>query len=290
MNQSYRMLSVCGHQIGALSLNAPDTPGHPIILLHGVMSSMRYWTPDQTELFTGQGVCYALTLPGHYPAVFPPDFRLHQLTAEMMADVLIAAVRQLVSDRPVTLIGFSTGGFAALAMAACAPELASRVVSISGFAQGRWTGWLGAFQRWARAGRWGHLRYKLMNLIGRVSPRLFHSLWHIYAADVKAMYAYPPFRACADANYPDYCSLDLNNMLLYFAAMPDIDITGWLPRIKAPTLALAGDADPIVPPEQARLIAQHVPRGDLALIKGGGHILFAERAEEYRRVLRDWLS
>ena len=53
MNQSYRMLSVCGHQIGALSLNAPGTPGPPIILLHGVMSSMRYWTPDQTELFTG---------------------------------------------------------------------------------------------------------------------------------------------------------------------------------------------------------------------------------------------
>lgn len=129
-----------------------------------------------------------------------------------------------------------------------------------------------------------------MYSLGRVSPRLFYRLWYIYAADVKAMYAYPYFRACTEASYPDYCRLDLNNMLLYFAAMPDIDITNWLPRITAPTLALAGDVDPIVPPEQAKLIAQRVPRSDLVMIKGGGHILFAERAEEYRRALQEWLS
>jgi pimeloyl-ACP methyl ester carboxylesterase len=39
-------------------------------------------------------------------------------------------------------------------------------------------------------------------------------------------------------------------MLLYFRRMPDIDITPLLPRITAPTLALTGDADPIVRPRR----------------------------------------
>jgi pimeloyl-ACP methyl ester carboxylesterase len=72
--------------------------------------------------------------------------------------------------------------------------------------------------------------------------------------------------------------------------MPDIDICHLLPSIHVPTLVLAGDCDPIVPPDQARLISQLIPDSDLVMIQGGGHMLFAERPDEYQRALGDWLN
>ena len=53
---------------------------------------------------------------------------------------------------------------------------------------------------------------------------------------------------------------------------------------------MAGDHDPIVQPDQARIIARSVPGASLAMIKGGGHLLFAERPKVYHRVLREWLD
>jgi pimeloyl-ACP methyl ester carboxylesterase len=74
-----------------------------------------------------------------------------------------------------------------------------------------------------------------------------------------------------------------------FHVMPQTDIGDLLPRITAPTLVIAGDRDPIVPPEQSRVIADRVPNAELALIRGAGHMPFMERADEYQRALGDWL-
>jgi pimeloyl-ACP methyl ester carboxylesterase len=208
----------------------------------------------------------------------------------MMARVLTAAIRELVGQRAVTLAGHSTGGFAALAIAAHTPDLAGRVVSISGFAQGQWTGALGFYQklmRWGKAGKW--LFKIIYSLVARSTRWRFRAAWSIYLADKKAFYTYPHIEAVFQATHPAFKHLDMNAMAQYFGAMPGIDISSLLPRITAPTLALSGDSDPSVPPAQARLIAERVPGADLSMIQGGGHILFAERPAAYRRALGDWL-
>ena len=76
----------------------------------------------------------------------------------------------------------------------------------------------------------------------------------------------------------------------YFYRMPEIDISDWLPRITAPTLALTGDRDPIVPPAQAQQIAGLVKGAELAVIAGAGHLPFAEHATEYNAILAQWLA
>ena len=282
-------LHVEDHTLVALALNAPDTPGHPVILIHGIAASVRFWGQDQIPAFLEQGPCYALSLPGHYPAEFPPGFQKEQLTAEMFGRVLTGAILELVGDRPVTLAGFSTGGFATLAIAVYAPEWVRRLISISGFCQGRWTGVLGTYQWLARQGAVGRALFKGMYSIGRISFGVGYSMLRAYAADVEAMYAYPYFRTCSEAAYPDFRRLDLGSLADYYEVMPDIDISNLLPGIHVPTLVLAGDSDPIVPPDQARLISQLIPDSDLVMIPGGGHILFAERPAEYQRALGDWL-
>ena len=283
-------IHVDGHELVAVALNAPDSPGHPVILLHGISGSVRFWGLDQIQVFLEQGPCYALSLPGHYPAAFPSAFQKEQLTAEMIDRVLARAILELIEDQPVTLVGMSTGGFAALAIAAYTPGLARRIISISGFCQGRWTGMLGTYQWFARQGAVGRLFFKTGYRIGRIDPGVYHYLWRVYAADVEAMYAYPHFRACTDACYPDCKRLNLSSLADYFEAMPDIDICDLLPNITVPTLVLAGDCDPIVPPDQARLISQLIPESELVMIEGGGHVLFAERSAEYQKALGDWLS
>jgi pimeloyl-ACP methyl ester carboxylesterase len=282
-------LHVDGHKLVAVALNAPDTPGQPVILLHGILGSVRFWGQDQIPTFLEQGPCYALSLPGHYPAAFPPDFQKEHLTAEMMGRVLAGAISELVADQPVTLAGISTGGFAALAIAVYRPELARRIISISGFCQGRWTGVLGVNQWLARHGVVGRLFFRVRLSIGRIGPGVGYYMLRIYAADAKAMYAYPGFRAASDVAYPDYRRLDLSHLADYFEVMPDIDICNLLPSIHVPTLVLAGDCDPVVPPDQARLISQLIPGSELVMIQGGGHLLFAERPVEYQQALGDWL-
>jgi pimeloyl-ACP methyl ester carboxylesterase len=135
-------IQVDGHKLVGLSFN-PDTSGTPIVLIHGITASVSFWTPDQLELFAPRGPCYALSLPGHYPATFPSGYGTDDLTAESMAEVMTAALHQLIGHQSAILVGHSTGGFAALDIAVHHPECVAGVISISGFAQGRWSGMLG---------------------------------------------------------------------------------------------------------------------------------------------------
>lgn len=53
----------------------------------------------------------------------------------------------------------------------------------------------------------------------------------------------------------------------------------WLRRLPHPALVLHGDRDPVVPLINARYLARVIPRGRLAVIRGGGHLfLFDEPA------------
>jgi pimeloyl-ACP methyl ester carboxylesterase len=277
-----------GHTLAALPIN-PGASGEPVILLHGITSSVYTWLVDPWPVLLEQGPCYALSLPGHYPARFPPGFRREQLTAEMMARILIAAIRQLAGDRPVTLIGHSTGGFAALDIAAHTPEIASRVVSIAGFARGRWIGNLGLAQRAVRLGPPGLAYFKLLYKLLGMHRALYRWAMRFYVADAAAFYAYPDLQEAVERTFLPFRQLDLDAMAHYFYTMPQTDISDLLPRITVATLVIAGDRDPIVPPEQSRLIADRVSNAELALMPGAGHMPFVERADDYQQALGDWL-
>ncbi len=283
-------LNIDGHQLAVLNLNLEDTPGQPVFLMHGIGGLVHFWNDEQTPVFREQGPCYALSLPGHYPAAFPQGFRQEQITAVLLAELLVKAIREIAGDRPVTLAGVSTGGFCALAIAAQVPHLVSRLVCISGFCQGRWTGALGLAQKLARLGWPGRTVFKYLYRAPHLTAEKYNRKWGVFAHDVQAMHACPYFRTCTDASYPGFMQLNLDDLLGYFAVMPDIDIRDWLSRIKARTLVIAGDHDPIVPPRQALLIQQGIPGAELVMIPGGGHMLFAERSQAYQAALCQWFQ
>ena len=285
----YQTLSIEGHTLAALCLN-PGATGEPIILIHGITASISSWQVNPWPYVLEQGPCYSLSLPGHFPAAFPSGFQQEQLTAEMMARIMAAAIHELVGERPVTLMGHSTGGFSVLNIAARYPDLARRVVSIAGFAHGRWIGFLGAYQKLVRMGDTGKAIFKALYRLAGASPGVFRFVLRTYAADVKAMYSNPDIDESVELNLFNYQNLDLDAMVQYFSVMPEIDITSLLPQIQAPTLAIAGDRDPTVPPDESRKIASLVPNAELALIPGAGHVPFWERPKEYQTALFTWLE
>lgn len=284
---THHQLEIDGHRLVALGFHE-ERPRPVAVFLHGIASSPVFWAAGQTPVFNQRFRWYALTLPGHYPAAFPAGFQRADLTAEMLACLLAEAVRRLAGGEPALLVGHSTGGFAALAIAAVAPELARSVISVSGFVQGRWGGPLGLLQQLARRGPAGEtLLAANFRLMGS-SLALYRAAVRLYTADARAFFAFAATEPTFRATLPDLQRLDARAVAHYFARMPDIDIAGWLPRIQAPVLALTGDRDPIVPPDQARLIAARVPNARLALLPGAGHMPMAERPDDYARLVTAW--
>jgi pimeloyl-ACP methyl ester carboxylesterase len=282
-------LNIAGHQLSAVCLN-PGTAGEPVILLHGITSSLAFWQVNPARYLLEIGPCYSLSLPGHYPAVVPASFKNTPLTAEMIVQLLDEAVRRLIGERPATLIGHSTGGFSVLALAANRPEIARRVVSISGFAHGRWTGILEMYQRAVHWGWPGETYFKLMYRMLMLHPAIYRWAMRFYAADSKSMYVHPDLPEAIERGFPNYQHIDLDAMIAYFKYMPQIDITAQLPRIQAQTLIITGDCDPIVPPSQSEKIAKLVRRSELAVINGAGHLPFIERSGDYNARLSQWLA
>jgi proline iminopeptidase len=70
----------------------------------------------------------------------------------------------------------------------------------------------------------------------------------------------------------------------------DLDLRYMLPDVACPTLAVVGEHDWSVPPEQARLVGRYVPRGRVAEIPDCGHMPGLEAPRAYRKAVLDWLG
>jgi pimeloyl-ACP methyl ester carboxylesterase len=64
----------------------------------------------------------------------------------------------------------------------------------------------------------------------------------------------------------------------------------WLPSIAAPTLVIAGESDPLVPPGNAQILARLLPRARRHLVAGGGHLCLLERAGELAPIINGFLA
>jgi pimeloyl-ACP methyl ester carboxylesterase len=73
-------------------------------------------------------------------------------------------------------------------------------------------------------------------------------------------------------------------------AMVGHDTYELLPKIKLPTLVIAGDNDRLIPFENSRILASRTPKAELVVIKGAGHEFFIEDPEEANRAVLDFLG
>jgi poly(3-hydroxyalkanoate) depolymerase len=64
----------------------------------------------------------------------------------------------------------------------------------------------------------------------------------------------------------------------------------WLARITAPTLVISGTDDPLIPVENARLLANRIPGARLTVVDGGGHLWLLEHANAAAVLVDEFLS
>jgi len=85
----------------------------------------------------------------------------------------------------------------------------------------------------------------------------------------------------------------------YRTALPDApswfiddrtDLTDRLPAIRAPTLLLWSDSDPISPPAVARFLAERIEGARIATVTGGAHAFASERPDEVASIIRSHLT
>jgi len=65
-----------------------------------------------------------------------------------------------------------------------------------------------------------------------------------------------------------------------YAAVAKFDVRDRVGQIRAPTLVMTGDDDPLVPPENSRFLVEHIPGAELVVFPGGRHAFNVEFEEE----------
>lgn len=63
-----------------------------------------------------------------------------------------------------------------------------------------------------------------------------------------------------------------------------------LGSIECPTLVVTGDRDRVVPMENSLNLAANIPGAELSIIRGGSHMLFVECADDFNRVVSQFLN
>jgi pimeloyl-ACP methyl ester carboxylesterase len=284
-----RLLNVDGHCIAALA-GGLDRGDAPVVFLHGILASPDVWLPTLPTQVRDARQWYSLGLPGHAPGGLAPEFSAAEITCETFADLLAAAIRQLVGPRPVELVGWSTGGFAALSLAARFPEIAAGVMSISGFAKGRWHGPLGALQRAACRPAVGRRMCQGVLRVLAASRRLHAAALRRQMAVDHRRPSSPALDETIDRLHAALRLHDLRCLTEIIGRIRALEISSLLPRIAVPTLIVGGQHDPIIPVSHTKALAAAIAGAKLAIVPDAGHLVFAENTPRYQCLLSDWLA
>ena len=261
------------------------SPGdHTLLMVHGWSASRLWWWRLLAPL-RDLGRCVTLDLPGHYPAQAPPDF---QLTQAQLIDLETEAVRHICGGRPVTLIGHSTGGLVALGVAARLPGQVRRVICIDGVVWGPLSGVLGIAQ-WALARRlyplfgasWGASQLAVWAMMAGLA---------LYVADKAAHWRNPVAWEGCRLGWPWYRRTSLSNLAVVLRLLATCDIRPVAAALPAPVLTITGDSDPLVPPEQSRWLADHLPCADRVVLEKVGHMPHVEAPAALEKAIMSWLA
>jgi pimeloyl-ACP methyl ester carboxylesterase len=278
-----------GHHLFCLAYNT-DAKGTPVILLHGLLSSPYFWWKEHVKWFEKYGPIYAISLPGHFPSVFPNnDVKIDE---DFLAKMVSGQIKYLVGDQPVILVGHSTGGEAALISAIYHPEILENLIIMSAKSHGRVTGGIFGFFQFIHChlgflGRWVFSAIVKANSFSRSVHKYLLS---DVAYDKAIMFSYPGFDDYIDFYLPAQKRLDNKSMGAYFKGLYEIDFTDKLSEIKCPVLLLYSENDPYISVDDGKSIHKHIAQSELKIIPNSGHLFMFETPETSYNILTAWLD
>jgi pimeloyl-ACP methyl ester carboxylesterase len=82
----------------------------------------------------------------------------------------------------------------------------------------------------------------------------------------------------------------METMGLQMMAITSFDSYDRLPQIKAKTLVIHGDVDMLVPPQNGKTLAEHIPGAELKSVRGAAHMFFWEEPQKSATMVTEFLS
>ncbi len=197
--------------------------------------------------------------------------------ADTMKDESIAAMAaRLLANAPPSfaLVGLSMGGYVALEVMRMAPRRVTRLALLDTSARPDTVE--------ATSRRMALIRKAEQGGFAEIHP----ALWPMLVA--------PDRQADAELEGIVRGMVDETGPAAFMAQERAIigrmDSRPFLSAIAVPTLVLVGAEDRLTPPDLAREMADAIPRAEMAVIEGAGHLSPLERPEEVTAALQAWLD
>ena len=250
--------------------------GTPIVLIHGIASSLHEWDDLIPVLVQHGYACYALDLLGHGDSP-KPESRAYEI--DWLTEHLLHWMRSLHLTEPAIVIGHSLGGYLAL-------EYARRVSA--------WTrGLILINPLYSRSQLPFLLRrsYSNRNLKGLIVSRtpawLFRTIVDVTSLamghSVGALHSLPEKIRVRTA-------LDYGRTAPGVYNIPNVlnDLTPHLHSISAPTLVAWGDRDQTLAPPSFPKLVEAMPHARGKSIRAG-HVAHQSHAEEFNALAMEFL-
>lgn len=269
--------------INSLNLHYVEwgAPGQPsIVLLHGFQSNAHTWDTFSQAMANTYHVL-ALDQRGHGDTDWAPD---GDYTPDAFIRDIVGFIDAL-NVAPTVLVGHSMGGRHAAMVAADYPDKAAKVVIVDTAAE------------------------RPPAILDRMAqqpasdtppePETFASFEEVIRGGI-AQYPLTPEAELRHANYHNlYRGADgkwhwrwdltllerrrLNRNL-------QLDLYSYLQRVQCPTLLIRGQQSPLLTPDIAQKMVQHLPHGRLVEIPDTAHTVNVDKAEAFNALTADFLQ
>jgi 3-oxoadipate enol-lactonase len=240
--------------------------GPTVVLSNSVGSTRGMWHPQVPALVAAGYRVISYDARGHGASPVPPG----PYSMDDLADDLLALLDTTDTER-AHVIGLSLGGMTGMRFAAKYPD---RVASLAVLCT---SALLGPPQFWldraaaVRAGGTGSIAEAIVGRWFTAATRQAEPEKVAAAIEMVSSVPAEGYAGCCEA----------------IAAM---DLRDELPRISAPTLALAGADDPATPPDHLEYIAKSVPGASLVVIPDAAHLANLERPAQVNAALLEHLN
>lgn len=256
----------------------------PIVLIHGLLSSIHFWYERHLEPFHGHPV-YAISLPGHFPSQ-PLEAR-QRIDSDFLVQESLAQIEALIGNRQCLLVGHSTGASLALLLAARFPGRFRAVLSIAGAESGKEEGGIYRFlqEGLRRFGCLGKAMVYVSLMLNCLDERLHRIMAADVAADGRQLINHPDFSDYLRSYFPAQRRLCPHSMARFFEDLLHWDIRHELGELRVPTWLLSGDQDPLVSQKRSRQLAAMIPGSYHHVFRNSGHMPMFEQPDQYSQTL-----
>ncbi len=256
--------------IGGTRLRAcVEGSGPPLLLINGIGANLEVWEPLKRQLSGRRLISFDAPGTGLSPTP------AHRLRMQDLADVVAGLLDALHFDR-VDVLGYSFGGALAQQLARQHPLRVRRLI-LAGTNPG-----LGGVHNPLTVLQMCDPRLHSTRAAGRRADRVSRLVGGRSGSDAAVLAVYERNRLANPASLSGY-QQQLRTLLGWSSV-------AWLHTLRAPTLVLAGENDPIVPAINGRIITRLIPDCRRHVVPGGGHLFLLDQPEDVAGVIEGFLA